>query len=255
MRILPPLLAIGTAACIAALTFQAPAEKPALKALYITGGGFHDYDGQKIIITETLAANIPNLEITVAAVESSREAPVAHPIFEKEGWADGYDVVIYNMCNSADSKDAELIERIVAPHREGTPAVVIHCTMHCFRPDETGKWNAFVGIETTNHERHAPMKVTFDGGDHPILKGLPETWEYERGELYRVISAGDNVVHLATGISSEEKEHTVVWTNTYGEGRVFGTTIGHATETMAEQTFQDLLTNGVRWALDIADTE
>lgn len=238
---------IAMAGALALSGAFASAEEAPLKVLHVTGGGFHDYDGQQKIINETLQAAIPGIEITTAMVEGGRQAPELHPVFEKEDWYEGYDLVIYNMCNSANTNNPELVERITAPHHAGLGAVAIHCTMHCFRPDETGKWHDFLGIESRNHEAHAPVKVTFADIDHPILKGLPETWEYERGELYRVISEGERIVPLAVGISGEEKEHTVVWTNTYGEGRVFGTTIGHYNETMLEEEFQTLLKNAVLW--------
>jgi type 1 glutamine amidotransferase len=219
------------------------------KALLVTGGGWHDYVGQTEIILAALKANLPGLEVEVSAVESSQDAPEVHPAFDDEDWAAGYDLVIYNKCNSGRFTDPELVERIVAPHRAGLPAVVIHCTMHCFRPDETGKWNAFLGIESTNHERGAPVEVRFLQREHPVLAGLPETWAYEKGELYRVISEGEHVEPLAVGVSGEGVEHTVVWTNRYGEGSIFGTTIGHANETIAEENFQSLLRNGILWAL------
>lgn len=220
------------------------------KALLVTGGGFHDYVGQTEIILAALKVKLPGLEVDVSEVESSRDAPEVHPAFDGEDWAEGYDLIIYNKCNSGRFTDPDLVERIVAPHRAGLPAVVIHCTMHCFRPDETGKWNAFLGIDSTNHERGAPVEVRFTQPEHPILAGLPETWSYEKGELYRVLSEGDEVDSLAVGVSGEGVEHTVVWTNRYGEGHIFGTTIGHANETMAEENFQVLLSNGIAWALE-----
>ncbi len=232
-----------------ALSATAVHAEDTIKALYVTGGGAHDYEGQTVIITESLKTLIPHMEVTVSQVESNRNAPAEHPAFEGDDWAEGYDIVIYNKCNSANSNLPDLVERIVKPHREGLPAVVIHCTMHCFRPDETGKWNEFVGVESTRHERGAPVTVTITKPDHPAVKDLPETWSYEKGELYQVISEADNVVPLAHGVSGEEVEHTLIWTNTYGEGRVFGTTIGHANETMLEDEFQTLLKNGVLWAL------
>ena len=39
-----------------------------------------------------------------------------------------------------------------------------------------------------------------------------------------------------------------MWVNQYGKGRVFGTTVGHHNETMAEPTYLDLVTRGLLWA-------
>lgn len=243
------LLSIFTCAAFS----QATAEEAAVKALYITGGGWHDYELQTLAITETLRTHIPGIEITVSAVESSADAPTMHPAFEGDDWAKGYDLVIYNMCNSGRDSDDDYMEKIVAPHRAGLPAVVIHCAMHQFRPDETGKWNEFVGMDSTAHERGAPVTVTFTEREHPILKGLPETWTIEEGELYRIRAAAENTETLATGVSGEEKAHPIVWTNRYGEGRVFGTTIGHRSSTMGHEEFQLLLKNGTMWALEKDD--
>src|SRR5690606_35420797 len=41
--------------------------------------------------------------------------------------------------------------------------------------------------------------------------------------------------------------HLTAWTNTYGKGRVFGTTIGHHNETIATEEYLDLVTRGLLW--------
>ncbi|MBI3881770.1 MAG: hypothetical protein HY301_17110 [Verrucomicrobia bacterium] len=49
----------------------------------------------------------------------------------------------------------------------------------------------------------------------------------------------------------------VIWANTYGSGRVFGTTLGHANTTVSNTVYLDLLTRGLLWACgrldDVAD--
>ncbi|MFN9823778.1 MAG: hypothetical protein ACK58J_06455, partial [Planctomyces sp.] len=57
-----------------------------------------------------------------------------NPWYEKENWADGFDVVIHDECTS-DVKDIKVVERILRPHREGLPAVVLHCGMHSYRTE------------------------------------------------------------------------------------------------------------------------
>ena len=41
-----------------------------------------------------------------------------NPIYEKDDWAKGFDVVVHDEC-SADVKDLKAIDRILKPHREG----------------------------------------------------------------------------------------------------------------------------------------
>ncbi len=241
------VMLISSLAIVGFLSSAIATDTKPLRALYVTGGGWHDYAGQEIVIRETLQERIPGIELTVSAVDGVQDR---HPLFENEDWAEGYDLVIYNKCNAPRYSNPDWIERIVKPHREGLPAVVIHGTLHNYWPDEkeSGQWVAFLGVTSRNHERGAPVTVTFKERDHPTLQGLPETWSYEQGELYRIHAMADTAESLAVGVSSDNVEHTVVWTNQFGEGRVFGTSIGHATETMRTEEFQTLLTQGVLWA-------
>ena len=69
--------------------------------------------------------------------------------------------------------------------------------------------------------------------------------------LYQVVAQGENCIPLATAKSRETKNDEVcVWTNTFGKGKVFGTTIGHYNEELADPVFLDLLTRGMLWACD-----
>jgi type 1 glutamine amidotransferase len=55
---------------------------------------------------------------------------------------------------------------------------------------------------------------------------------------------------LATAVSPEDKqEYPLVWVSEYGGTRVFGTTLGHGSETWADPVFQDLLARGFKWAV------
>ena len=48
--------------------------------------------------------------------------------------AKGFDVVVHDEC-TADVNDLKVVERVLAPHKAGLPAVVIHCGMHSFRTE------------------------------------------------------------------------------------------------------------------------
>ncbi len=46
-----------------------------------------------------------------------------------------------------------------------------------------------------------------------------------------------------------------MWTNTYGEGRIFGTTLGHHNDTMKTKVYLEMLTRGFLWACDKLDAK
>ena len=69
-------------------------------------------------------------------------------------------------------------------------------------------------------------------------------------ELYVIDKVWPNTTPLATAVSPEDKkEYPLVWVSEYGGTRVFGTTLGHGSETWADPVFQDLLARGFKWAV------
>jgi uncharacterized protein len=223
-------------------------ETAPLKALYITGGGYHDYPAQTKIITEGLRERL-KIEFTVKHLDGGLKAPQRHPAYEGSQWADGYDLVIHNTCNSPDVDDAVWVENIARAHRRGVPGLFIHCAMHCFRATEVDTWQELVGVTSRNHEAHHPITVTRVAHEHPIMKGFPQQWTTPKGELYRILKVWEGVTVLATGRASEGRDHPVLWAHTYGTGRIFGTTLGHFNEEVQAPEFLDTLTRAVRWAM------
>jgi type 1 glutamine amidotransferase len=50
-----------------------------------------------------------------------------------------------------------------------------------------------------------------------------------------------------------KKNQPCVWVNDFDGTRVFGTTIGHYNETIAEPVFLDLITRGLLWSVGKLD--
>jgi type 1 glutamine amidotransferase len=238
-----------------------------IRALLVTGGPYHDYEKQKDILTKGIAARAP-VEWTIAYDHAMKDIGQAqkhlNPVFEKPDWAKGYDVVAHDECCSQVT-DESIIARILEPHRQGLPAVVLHCGMHSFRSAGWPKmtpWFEFTGLPSTGHGPQLPIDITFTDKESPITKGLSD-WTTGNEELYNN-SAGkllDTAHPLARGkqvVKKGGKERTddfvVVWTNLYkGKGRVFATTLGHQNVTVADGRYLDLVTRGLLWAVDKLD--
>ena len=79
-----------------------------------------------------------------------------NPAYQTASWAKNFDVIVHDECCS-DVKDLDLVNRILEPHRQGLPAVVLHCGMHCYRsegwPQKVTPWFEFTGLQTTGHGR------------------------------------------------------------------------------------------------------
>src|SRR5438445_10447928 len=103
--------------------FSAPgaSAKPPLRALFLTGGGYHDYAKLAPFLTTNLSQLI-NVKFDVV---------FNLDVLKSEKFADGYDVVVYDVC--FDEVDPHLLENALKAARDGKPSVMIHCTVHPFR--------------------------------------------------------------------------------------------------------------------------
>ena len=261
-------------ACGAALAFlsiidsvacAADDAKP-IRALLVAGGCCHDYQQQKDLITKGISARA-NVQWTIA-YDPDKSTGHLNPIFENPDWAKGYDVVVHDEC-SASVTDLEAIDRVLKPHREGLPGVVLHCAMHCFRSEgwREGKspWFEFTGLPSTGHGPHLPITVECIDKACPICKGL-DNWTTGNEELYnnsigkpldtaRALAIGKQTIKGRDG-KEETRDAVVVWTNLYnGKARVFGTTLGHSNATVDDPRHLDLITRGLLWAVDKLDAE
>jgi type 1 glutamine amidotransferase len=238
-----------------------------IRALLVTGGPYHDYAKQKDLLSKGIAARA-HVEWTIAydpIHDIQQGQKHLNPVYEKVDWAKGFDVVVHDECCSG-VKDEAIIARILEPHRQGLPAVVLHCGMHSYRSEGWPKmtpWFEFTGLPSTGHGPQRPIDIAFTDKNNLITKGLMN-WTTGNEELYNN-SAGkllDTAHPLARGKQKvrgrDGKERTddyvVVWTNLYkGKTRVFATTLGHQNATVADGRYLDLVTRGLLWAVDKLD--
>ena len=228
-----------------------PADAKPIKALLVIGGCCHDYAKQKDILAKGIAARA-NVEID-HRLRPRHDRKHLNPLYNDPDWAKGYDVVIHDEC-SADVTDMDVVQRVLKPHKDGLPAVVLHCGMHCYRTDGWNKtgitpWFEFTGLPSTGHGQQLPIAVSFVDKDNPITKGMQD-WTTIKEELYnnRDKKVLDTAHPLARGKQGDD-DNVCVWTNTYNKNtRVFATTLGHNDETVADDRYLDLVMRGLLWA-------
>ena len=246
--------------CLTITASAADTAKP-LKALLISGGCCHDYNKQNVIIPEGVNARANFTWEIIQEGGTSSDHRVS--IYEKPGWAAGYDIIVHNECFSEIS-DPAFIENVLAEHRNGVPAVVIHCTMHTFRALKTDNWREFLGVKTTHHGPQHPLDVRNMAGTNPIMKGFPEVWTTGPEELYAIDKVFPTATVLGSAMEKRKdketnkwvdttKDNPVIWINNYGKGRVFGTTLAHNNATMQNPKYLDALARGMLWACDKLD--
>ena len=232
---------------------QGASKQKKIKALYVTGGGWHDFDAQKKILPEGVSKLI-DIDWIIWHHNNANELKAT---LSKKNWDAPFDVIVYNICHP-NEKDTEYIKNLVNVHKEGgKPMLAIHCTMHSYHWGVDGgkhskvdkEWNKLLGVVSTSHGPQGPaIKVTSTDTKHTSYKPTATEWNTPKGELYDIHKLYPSATVLAKG-NNGHAEHPVVWVNKYGKANVFATTIGHHNETMQTPEFLKTVANGIIWAV------
>ncbi len=227
-----------------------------VRALLVLGGCCHDYNAQKDLLAKGISERA-HVDVVIALDKDTTTGHM-NPVYEKADWAEGFDVIIHDECSS-DVKDLAIIDRILEPHRQGLPAVILHCGMHSYRsegyPKSVTPWFEFTGLQSTGHGRQKPINIGFTAPDHLLTRGLAD-WTTVNEELYNNSEGKllDTATALAIGQQEESNDAAVVWTNNYrSKTRVFATTLGHNNATVGDARYLDLVTRGLLWSCDRLD--
>ena len=264
---LRPLIAL---ALLAGLTPSLSAEQKPLRVLVVAGGCCHDYATQKEVLKKGIEARV-NATVEVAYDPTKSTKPLFE-LFKSPDWGKNFDVVVHDEC-AADITDQAYVANIVNAHKNGLPAVNLHCAMHSYRwgnyrePVKAGadnaSWYEMLGLQSTGHGPQQPIAITFTDKSHPITTGLAD-WTTINEELYNNVQVL-GAKTLATGlqkipekkdkkgkvIPASEANAIVAWTNEFGpkKTRIFSTTIGHNNATVEDARYLDLVARGLLWSV------
>ncbi|QEG24318.1 ThuA domain-containing protein [Mariniblastus fucicola] len=232
-----------------------------LNVLLIAGGCCHDYENQTEILKQGIESRI-NAKVTVI-YNPNRRTDTRFKIYESDDWAEGYDVILHDEC-CADVSDPVYVQRILAAHRNGTPAVNLHCAVHSYRwgnfrkpvniGDDNASWYEMLGVQSSHHDHHAPIEITFDKDqkENPLIVGM-QSWTTGNEELYNSVRVFDSTNVLASGKQTRKNgkpwSAAVVWTNEFGPNKTktFTTSLGHYNETVKDDRYMELVIRGLLW--------
>lgn len=242
-----------------------------LKILLVAGGCCHDYATQTALLKIGIEERI-NAKVTVE-FNPSKSTETRFKVYESDDWAEPFDVILHDEC-SAKVTDTVYVKRILDAHKDGTPAVNLHCAMHSYRwgnyreavkaGAENAGWFEMIGLQSTGHGPQSPIDVTYVNEGHPITKGL-KNWTTINEELYNVVQMFDGAEILAKGsqiqaprkkdlkanpnAKPKKSEAVVAWTNQYGpqKTKIFSTSLGHNNETVGDGRYLDLVVRGLLW--------
>jgi type 1 glutamine amidotransferase len=238
-----------------------------IKVLLVIGGCCHDYATQKDLIKAGIESRI-NATVEIAYNDTKDTKPLFEA-YKKPNWADAYDVIIHDEC-AADITDTAYVEDILKAHRDGKPAVNLHCGMHSYRwgnwkepiteGADNAHWYEMIGLQSNGHGPKLALDISFFNQESPITKGLTDWTTFPNEELYNnikifqitpLVRGSQMVKDKKTGVENKV-ENIIAWTNLYGPNktRIFSTTLGHDSKTVADERYLDFITRGLLWSVN-----
>ena len=142
------------------------AAKPALRALFLTGGGYHDYEKLTPHLTNSLSLRANVTFDVVSGLDRLHDPKFADP----------YDVLVYDLC--FDEAPDNVLNNALLATRKGKPTVMIHCSVHAFRKSpKIHDWETCCGMRSKVHDAFGPFSVVKLDPSSPITRNFPADWK------------------------------------------------------------------------------
>ena len=243
-----------------------------MKALIVDGQNNHDWKACTPVLKEIIEET--GLFTVDVATTPAQKQPMDSfkPDFAK------YNVIVANYTGDDWPKATQ--DALVQYMTNGGGLVIIHAADNAF-PNWVA-WNEMIGLggwggrneksgpyvywkdgkivrdETPGpggmHGQQVEYVVTARDTQHPIMKGLPDKWLHVKDELYsRLRGPAKNMTVLATSVQDTAtggtgRDEPVLFTISYGKGRIFHQAMGHAPEQMRCVGFIVTTQRGTEWA-------
>ncbi len=213
------------------------------KVLIIGGGSAHQFN---TFFGETDSATLKEAGVTVHYTEDRDQAT------EQLAVADGAIISVNRTFFDTPAYRAALMARIDT----GKGVIMLH----------PGTWYGYktwpeinaqiVGGGARGHDKLGPFQVKTLKADHPIMKGVPASFDVE-DELYYINAEGTPEGTLPIEVLAEtspsqkySKPHPSVWITKNDKARIVGIALGHDERVHDHPAFKSILTNAVKWVAE-----
>jgi type 1 glutamine amidotransferase len=201
-----------------------------IKTLVFAGGKIHDFQGCGQAAVNILSQRE---EFDITYVEEDLDVLISPGL-------DTYDLVVfyYTVGEITDAQRDGLLNFVAS----GKGFAGFHSAADSFRGDPA--YRAMIGGHFITHPRYRQYQVSVVDSEHPITKGMDEFMVTD--EQY-ITDYDPRVDVLATALW-KGKAMPVVWTKSWGQGRVFYLALGHNPQSCEDENFRVLLQRGALWA-------
>ena len=113
------------------------------------------------------------------------------------------------------------------------------------------KYFEMLGGRFIGHKRFKSFKVINIDKEHPITSGLEDFTV--KDEPYRHEISKSKDIHILAKADYQDVDipnlEPIMWTKSYGDGRVFYCSLGHRTNSLKSPTFQKIIQRAVKWVI------
>ncbi len=153
-----------------------------------------------------------------------------------------YDgLIIYANHESINPSQEKALMNFVS---DGHAFIPLHSASFCFK--NSPKYIDLVGAQFMDHGT-GTFTASIVNKKHPIMKTVAEfeTWD----ETYNHDKIAEDITVLMERVEGDHHE-PYTWVKNYGKGKVFYTAFGHDERTWQNAGFQNLVKEGILWAVD-----
>lgn len=157
--------------------------------------------------------------------------------------------VLY-LSNNQPITDKTVRDAIMARALAGKGMMLVHPALWYNWRDWPEYNQKLVGGGARSHDKFQEFEVTVVDTEHPITKGMPQTFKIT-DELYHFVkdTSGPPIKILAIGKNIETgKTYPVIWTTDFPNSKTVCITLGHDEKAHQLPAFQTLLVNAHNWA-------
>ncbi len=244
-----------------------------LRALIVDGQNNHQVWPVTTQMMKKYLEQTMLFQVDIATTKPKGTDPDFHPDFSQ------YAVVVSNYNGAA--WPAETQKALASYVREGGGFVIVHAANNSFA--EWPEYNQMIGLGGWGgrNEKSGPYLYTNAQGDlirdtsagsgghhgtqhefsvvirdreHPVTKGMPLEWLHTKDELYdKLRGPAVNMHVLATSWADpaqggSDRHEPMIFTVSFGKGRVFHTPMGHADYSQECVGFITTFQRGTEWA-------
>jgi type 1 glutamine amidotransferase len=254
---LPLIVLITTALCCGSLPGSAADDAPdKLKLLLITGDDVGAHKWQETApFTRDILANSGRFDVKVvedlSCLENAEDLKPFAVIFLHRYHTKGHlsDKGRENLLGFVKGGKGFVVAHLASASfglrkkKEGDKMVVVQEPWEEFRKLCGRVWV----MGASGHGPRAPFNVKITNANHPITKGLAD-FEAD-DELYAKLEGDAKINVLATADSDwSKKTEPLVFTLSYGKGRVFHEAFGHDVKSLQNDSIAKIICRGCEWA-------